>query len=73
MTAVAPPSLSPLDAQNALLELKRAYADGLAELEQAGHAVARVSIYAFLHKLAYVARAREQQAAAGYYIVFYLY
>lgn len=43
-------------------------------MEQAGHAVAGVSVYAFLHNLAYVARAREQQAAAaGQDIDFSLY
>ena len=56
---LAPASLSPLDAENALLQLERAYADGLAELEQAGHRVEGASVYSFLHKLGYVAQARE--------------
>lgn len=60
---LAPVSLSPVDAGNALLQLERAYADGLAELEQAGHRGAGLSVFGFLHRLAYVARVREAERA----------
>lgn len=48
---LAPQSLHPADNQNALLALERAYEDGVAELERAGHPAAGMSVYVFLHRL----------------------
>lgn len=51
LALLAPQSLHPLDSNNALLALERAYEDGIAELERAGHPAAGMSVYTFLHRL----------------------
>lgn len=48
---LAPQSLHPQDSGNALLALERAYEDGVAELERAGHPTHGMSVYVFLHRL----------------------
>lgn len=63
---LAPASLSPLDPDNALLRLERAFADGVAELEQAGHPQAgALSVWDFIHRLSYLERQRAAQPAAA--------
>lgn len=51
LALLAPRSLHPQDAGNALLALERAYQDGIAELERAGHPTESMSVYVFLHRL----------------------
>jgi hypothetical protein len=48
---LAPQSLHPQDTGNALLALERAFEDGVAELERAGHPTAGMSVFVFLHRL----------------------
>ena len=63
---LAPASLSPLDPDNALMGLERAFADGVAELEQAGHPQAgALSVWDFMHRLTYLERQRAAQAPAS--------
>jgi hypothetical protein len=61
---LAGPALHPADPANALLTLERAFADGLAELEQAGHATAGLSLFEYLHKLDYLSRKQAARAEA---------
>ena len=61
---LAGPALHPADPANALLSLERAFADGLAELEQAGHTTQGLSLYEYLHKLDYLSRKLAARAAA---------
>jgi hypothetical protein len=56
VSLLAPRSLHPQDAGNALLALERAYADGVAELEQAGHDTRGMNVFDFLHRLSFLER-----------------
>jgi hypothetical protein len=51
VSMLAPQSLSPQDKDNALLKLERAFQNGIAELEQAGHRADDLTVYAFVHRL----------------------
>jgi hypothetical protein len=48
---LAPQSLHPQDTGNQLLALERAFEDGVAELERAGHPTVGMSVFVFLHRL----------------------
>lgn len=48
---LAPQSLHPQDSSNAMLALERAYEDGVAELERAGHPTVGMTLYTYLHRL----------------------
>jgi hypothetical protein len=62
MQQLAPASLHPLDSQNALLRLERAFADGVAELERAGYRTEGISVFDFFHRLSHLElRAQKSQ------------
>jgi hypothetical protein len=58
---LAPQSLHPQDPSNALLALERAYQDGVAELERAGHRAEGLTVYEYLHRLGHL---EKKQVAA---------
>ena len=62
---LVPQSLSPADPSNALLQIERAYQDGVAELERAGHGGREWSVYEYLHRLKKLEQ-REKQPASQY-------
>lgn len=57
---LVPQALNPADPSNALLQLERAYQDGVAELERAGHPAEGMSVYVYLHRLQLLEKKREK-------------
>lgn len=56
---LAPSSLHPQDAGNALFTLEKAYQDGVAELEMAGCRTEGLTVYEFIHRLEHLGKVRQ--------------
>lgn len=57
---LVPQSLNPADPGNALLQIERAYQDGVAELERAGHGGREWTVYEYLHRLQLLEKKRDK-------------